>query len=190
MIWIDLTTLTWLFFHSPSRERWWKTPPITFRRISLVSPRHNVKCMRVVYPYIPGNFNYSKPGLPCKDVYTKLELVSQDLPYAQMLLEYVYVPSFDVRHVHWPSWRGIRLRGLFYMGTSKKKPLTRLWTLFYYLRKYVTMIALFYVMFPWKFAKELIAMRIVKYTSCSYYRKYSISFLWVSFLLGGMNKNP
>ena len=43
------------------RGRWQKTLPSTFSRIWLVRPRYHAKYTRMLYPYIPGGFNYSKP---------------------------------------------------------------------------------------------------------------------------------
>ena len=57
----DLIILTWLFFSSPPCERWWKTIPITFQRILLVSPRPDMKYMRTVYPNIFGSGHYVNP---------------------------------------------------------------------------------------------------------------------------------
>ena len=43
-----------MFSPSPPCVRWWKTIPIKFRRILLVSTTPHAKCRRTVYTYIPG----------------------------------------------------------------------------------------------------------------------------------------
>ena len=78
--------LTQLLLLSPPRGRWRKTPPIALRRILLVRPRTHVKYTRTVHPHINGSFNDSNLEWPCKEIYTKLELVSYYLPLAQRLL--------------------------------------------------------------------------------------------------------
>ena len=52
-----------MLFPSPPRVRWWKTLPITFRRIWLVKTRPHAKCTRTVYPYIPVSGRYVNPSL-------------------------------------------------------------------------------------------------------------------------------
>ena len=39
--------------------RWWKTPSTTFHRSWVVRPSPHVKYTSMVYPYIPGCYNYS-----------------------------------------------------------------------------------------------------------------------------------
>ena len=56
--------LFWLwcsYLHLP-RGRWWKTPPITFRRLLLVRSRSHSKYTSMLYPYILGSFNYYSRG--------------------------------------------------------------------------------------------------------------------------------
>ena len=50
-----------VFHHLPC-GRWWNTLTITFRIILFFSPRPHAKCMRVVYPYIPGGDHYVNPA--------------------------------------------------------------------------------------------------------------------------------
>ena len=54
--------LFWLRYSSLQLPcgRWWKTLPITSRKIWLVRPIPHAKYRRTIYPFIPGDFNYSE----------------------------------------------------------------------------------------------------------------------------------
>ena len=53
--------ILWCYSLNLPRGRWWTTVPIIFRIMLLVKTIPHTKYTRMLYPYIPGGFNYSDP---------------------------------------------------------------------------------------------------------------------------------